>query len=585
MSANVPASSNGVYVPEHRRPLAARPQLWLALMLFALHGALAWGIEIWWARVLLLAHVALFLVWQPTWRGERSLESRQVFLVVVIGLLLAAWSSWWLMAIWIGVLFALLGGNVSGSQHRLQRLAALLAATYLLALLLVWIVPHLFVDQSFEEALVLMVRYALPVLPLVIALLPLEATPRSNPLAVDLFYSLLLFLLVCALVLGSFVIKQVSNDEYPLALAETLLGIAVVLIGLSWLWNPSSGFVGMGHLLSRYLLSLGLPFERWVQGIAEVAESESRPETFIDTALANMRELPWVAGATWRTPRGGGSVGTHSRFAATQTFRDLELTFYTRWSLAPALLLHLKLLTQILGHFYEAKRREQLQRQNAYTQAIYDTGARLTHDVKNLLQSLKSLCAAAESSSPAEGDALNALIRRQLPQVTQRLSNTLEKLSAPQHETATSQVAASVWWENLKQRHTSATVTFEEESAVDGQIPGELFDSVAENLLANAFAKSQHENDLVTAVQFDAREGGQLTICDSGAAIPFDVAATLLQTPVASQTGLGIGLYQAALHAERLGYRLHLVDNEHGRVCFRLAAASRGQPVTAAGRP
>ena len=40
------------------------------------------------------------------------------------------------------------------------------------------------------------------------------------------------------------------------------------------------------------------------------------------------------------------------------------------------MLLHLKLLTQMVGHFYEAKRREQVQRQSACAQATRETGVR-----------------------------------------------------------------------------------------------------------------------------------------------------------------------------------------------------------------
>src|SRR5450631_785240 len=105
----------------------------------------------------------------------------------------------------------------------------------------------------------------------------------------------------------------------------------------------------------------------------------------------------------------------------------------------------------MLGHFYQAKQREELQRHNAYTQAIYETGARLTHDVKNLLQSLRSLCAAAESSSTDEAGALQGLVKRQLPQIAQRLTVTLEKLRAPQ-QAAVQRTDATLWWEGLKQR-------------------------------------------------------------------------------------------------------------------------------------
>ena len=107
----------------------------------------------------------------------------------------------------------------------------------------------------------------------------------------------------------------------------------------------------------------------------------------------------------------------------------------------------------MLGHFYQAKLREENQRQNAYTQAIHETGARLTHDVKNLLQSLRSLCAAVDSSGADEAAALQGLVRRQLPQITQRLTTTLEKLQAP-GKSAGTQADAAVWWNGLKQRYT-----------------------------------------------------------------------------------------------------------------------------------
>ena len=87
------------------------------------------------------------------------------------------------------------------------------------------------------------------------------------------------------LVLGSFVVKQVSQSDYPLALAQTLFAIAVLLVTLSWLWSPRSSFVGIGHLLSRYLMSLGLPFERWVQRLADFADKESDPQRFLAQAL------------------------------------------------------------------------------------------------------------------------------------------------------------------------------------------------------------------------------------------------------------------------------------------------------------
>ena len=548
-----------------------RPQWWFGAMLLALHAALAWGIESLFARAMLLAHFGIFLIWQPVWRGERKLDSRQAFLVVIVGLFLAGWNSWWLMAVWLAVLFALIGGNLLGSEQPRQRMSALLAAIYLLSILLVWVVPHLFIDQEFDTALVVMVRYALPLLPLAMMLIPAPAIARSaSPLAVDLFYSLLLFLLVTGLVLGSFVVKQVSHGDYPLALAQSLMVMGLVLVSLSWLWNPHTGFTGIGHLLSRYLMSLGLPFERWIKSLADLAEREREPSRFLSLALQNMCELPWVAGLSWQAAHSSGELGARSRFQAEFASQDLMLTFHTKWSLSPSLLLHLKLLTQMLGHFYEAKQREETQRMNAYTQAIYETGARLTHDVKNLLQSLRSLCAAAESSRDDEAGALQGLVKRQLPQIAQRLTVTLEKLQAP-HRFSIAQINATAWWESLKQRYTRGEIAFTEGPLdADATVPGELFDSVAENLLQNAIAKAQ-QHTIRIEVAFDAASGGRLTISDSGEAISKIVATRLFSVPVPSRSGLGIGLYQAARQAEQAGYALALVSNEAGNVCFELA--------------
>jgi sensor histidine kinase regulating citrate/malate metabolism len=63
-------------------------------------------------------------------------------------------------------------------------------------------------------------------------------------------------------------------------------------------------------------------------------------------------------------------------------------------------------------------------------------------------------------------------------------------------------------------------------------------------------------------------------VCDSGPAIPEEVAASLLRAPVRSDTGLGIGLYQAARQADAAGYALRLEANRDGEVCFALRRAA-----------
>ncbi len=548
--------------------VATHAHWWLGLMLLTLHAGIAWGIDTPWAPPLLLAHFGLFLMWQPLWRGEGDVETRHAFLVIIVGLLLSALHNWWLIALWLAVLTALIGGSVPGMGGKRQRWVSLLAALYLLSLLLMWVVPQLSARNPVDAQMAMLVRYGLPVIALAILFLRIDPPRIDNRMAVDLFYSLMLFLLVAALVLGSFVIMQMNQGSYALALMQTLMIIALVLAALSWLWNPTAGFAGVEQLLSRYLLSIGLPFEQWVQQLAALAERESDPPRFLHAALEHMLALPWIIGLRWETRAGTGHYGQLDEHAADFSQGDLRLRIHTRWALSPAMLLHLKLLAQMVGHFYAAKEREQIQRQNAYTQAIHETGSRLTHDVKNLLQSLRSLCSAAESSAPEQSGELQALMQRQLPQITQRLNTTLDKLRAPGHAPS-QRLRADAWWVALRQRHALRNLAFVMEGdAATHDVPAEMFDSVADNLIDNAVRKGA-----TVTVSFNPARA-TLQVADNGAAVPAPLATRLFEAPVSSKSGLGVGLYHAARHASQEGYDLTLSDNRDGSVRFTLSSQS-----------
>ncbi len=551
--------------------IARHAHIWLGLMLLTLHAATAWGMGTVWASALLLAHFGLFLMWQPLWQGDGELRPAQALLVILFGLLLATFSSWWLIAVWLAALTALIGGGVPSLTRGRQRLASMMAALYLLALLLMWVVPQLAGQLStdvLQPALVPVVRYGL--LLIALAILFVRAAPARNVthVAVDVFYSLMLFLLVAALVLGSLVLVKTNQGQYLVALAQTLIMIAVALVGLSWLMSPTAGFAGFDQLLSRYLMSVGLPFEQWVQRLAQIAEHESAPQQFLDAALEHMLALPWVIGLRWETPLGSGHYGRLNEHYADFTFDDLTLRIHTRWALSPAMLLHVKLLAQMIGHFHAAKCREQLQRKNAYTQAIHETGSRLTHDVKNLLQSLHALCtlsATAQDNTPEQSAALLALMQRQLPQITQRLSATLDKLGTPD-QIESRHTDAADWWRALQQRYAYRNVRLILQGNLNERsVPGEVFDSIIDNLIENALRKASEVQVTFAPARMT------LTVCDAGEAIPKALAVQLFSAPVASNAGLGVGLYHAARLAAQHAYALTLANNEPGEVCFRLA--------------
>jgi len=555
--------------------LSLRQQDWLAFMLLGLHIALAFGIDMPISKAFLLFHFGCFLLWQPVWRGDQKVYVGQALLIVGAAALLVASASWWLMALWLSVLFGLIGGEVPAIKHFGQRVVSLIAATYLLAILLVWVVPHLFAETEFDERFASVVRYG-PMAPLtVIFLIKTERAPRAAAYVVDLIYSLLLFLMVVVLVLGAFVIRQISHGNYVVALAQALLVIGGILVAVSWLWDPRAGFAGIGHMLTRYFLSVGMPFERWMHSLANLADRERDPDRFVSLAVEEMAAFPWVQGIDWQTSNNRGITGHLSRNGTQCSFGGLQLTLYTRWSPSPALVLHIRLLGRLLADYYETKRREREQRQNAYMHAIYETGSRLTHDVKNLLQSLGSLCAAVESSDERDAAAVRRLMQRQLPQITRRLQSTLDKLSrtdGAHHETA----SAVDWWREVQQRYAHEGVLFDTAGLPAGaEVPVELFDSVGDNFLQNALAKRRTHPGIRIRATLAWEAGCALSVCDSGDALSEQIAQHLFSAPVPSLQGLGVGLYQSARQATAGGYRLALVSNVKGKVCFALVPAAK----------
>jgi len=95
---------------------------------------------------------------------------------------------------------------------------------------------------------------------------------------------------------------------------------------------------------------------------------------------------------------------------------------------------------------------------------------------------------------------------------------------------------------------------------------------VADNLLTNALRKRQSEPWISVEARLSLQPSLNLSVVDSGNAAPEHVARNLFQSPVNSDSGLGVGLYQAARQAARLGYRLALTENLPGQVVMSLAA-------------
>jgi hypothetical protein len=547
--------------------LARRPHVLLAAHLLILHLLAFGGWQIPAVRLLWLVALGLFLIWQPFVAGERPISMLQGITLFLIALLTAAILGPWLLLIWCGALAAVIGGRVLWTDWRRERLGYLLAFGYLVGVSIFGVVPEIspavVLDPLPRE---LFARY-LPVILVFLTFSPARSLSRRAGDAFDLFYGMLVFLVLAVFILGALAYMLVGGVTYVESLFQTSLTFAGALLVVAWAWNPRAGFSGIGSAISRYLLSLGMPLEQWLMQLSEESERENHPERFLAAAMQRLRGMAWARGAAWRVSGDAGAFGDETAFPHVFKADGVVLTVFFRYLPSPSMRWHVEWLLRLVAEFYLVKRQTHELQRMGYLQAVYETGARVTHDVKNLLQSMQLLCyAAAQPGNPGD---VAALLARQLPQITERLKVTLEKLQSPQLE-ATGQVKADRWWSALQARYAHAKVNWVAESGSELNIPEALFDRVAENLLQNALAKRQRTSGLEITLSF---KDGVLTVTDDGEAIPPGKTSSLLREPVDSEDGLGIGLYHAARQAEGLGYRLRLVENRAGCVAFELAPA------------
>jgi len=547
----------------------ARSSRWLSFAMLAFFQFALWlGVEHPWTKPLLLAHLGLFLIWQPLWRKETKLSWQNSSFIILISLSALAWLNWWVLAFWISGLFALVGGRVFTFYSRWQRAYYLILMAYLLAVLLLYIAPHLFNVPAFEDVTSKLLEFGLPLLLLIMAVLPMERDAGDNVQAVDFIYVLLLFTLLTLLVMGSLVFMTLAHVTYLDALLRTLFVMGIALFVLGVLWSPRMGFTGLQASFSRYVLSIGTPLEEWLKQIALAAQQEQNPATFLARANSYLIEMPSISGLSWVSEEGHGTLGASSPHRVELSEDDLRLTLFTSQSVSPTVLLHMSLLVQLLGHFYQAKRREQRLREMTRQQTIYETGARLTHDLKNMLQSLFALTSVAQHDSAKA----QPILKNQLPVLTQRIESLLTKLKAPGEETEDIKMPLSTWWESACQRHQHREIEWVADEVGGDLIPAPMFDCVLDNLLENASNKRLREPSASISVRL-ASEPFCLEVMDTGSAVPDNIARNLLRTVVPSEDGLGVGMYQATRWAQQMGYRLILKENRNGSVRFELSQA------------
>ncbi len=543
----------------------------LGLLLLALHLALWLEPVPWAARPLMGAHFLLFLLWQP-WCGMRNTPSWP-HLGLFLGLAAAFLILFnpWLGLLWKFALLSLLGGReMYRPRDRLANLSALLFLILSIFLLDMNELLPVNLYKNFNSDWV----YLGLSLPLLLLLTINADSETENRVQWDFFHALVLSLLIALISFGSLLSLYVFGLNYPLAVLANVLAFSLFLLLVGWLWVAFAGIDGIGQLWTRQLLYMDNSFEQWLAGLTQPGSYKNlNPEQFLRSALEQLLTIPWISGLGWRSPYGEGWLGHEDKYAGTFNIQSLEITVYAKHPLRGMYYAHVKLLLQLLEHFHQAKRREEMFSQQAHLKAVHETGAKLTHDIKNLLQSLHAITSAMQACrQPEQFGETQRLLQGQLPHLSQRLQRTLDKLKQPDQPSYTN-VPIRAWWDNLRARYRKREVDFSMSIIWNATVPEELFDNVVENLLENALNKRRRETGLRIHVALATSEGRvRLTVCDDGSAVPPEVEKHLLNEPVNSRDGFGIGLYQVAKQAIQGGYRLNLTHNMAGQVCFELSS-------------
>jgi len=509
----------------------------------------------------------LFLLWQPLWSREARINKIQVGLVMVVFLLLAYRFPNESLVFFGLILSGLIGSRLLGqTTFRSFDLLALLILTLEMA---VGLIPATFAQIELPPLFAKIMQSVILVPVLLFYLAPNPGHQKAGRSQVDLMHGLLATTLLGVVLLGGIVINLLYGVDYIDGLLLTVFIVATLTMGISWFWNPGVGHSGIGVLWNRYAMTIGGPFETWINTLTTLIEERYlTPSEFLESACQQLVENDWLNAIQWNFKnfkiRAGNKTGPRLDHRLDE---KTAVVLYFRAEPGAALELHTILLIRMAYQFYLAKVNQEKMRAQEHFATIHHTGARLTHDIKNILQSIKTSIDILDMDE--DNTQSQKLLQTNLTQIGQRLESTLDKLRAPKLNTRVNLVDCHKWIKRIGKLHNAnPRLQFHGDIENNITLPVDLFDSVADNLINNALKKA--DATLIDVRLMSSKDIVVLSICDNGAEIEPEIENSLFAQPVSSGSGMGIGLYQSAIMAHTFNYELELSQNDRGRVCFNL---------------
>ncbi len=554
--------------PLNKKTLAKYEFATLGLMLATLHIALYQN-DILITSTLLLIHLGFFLFWQPLFNSQESINNKSLILSLIIIVGLYYFLNWWFIALWIILLTGFTGG--SALIQGISRGVYALAAVILFLDLSLAITPNLFHLEVLGNELHNTIFYSILFACFVITIWP---NKQRRIVRIDYLHSMLissgLFAFYQSSILVSFTYKQ--NYIESLFITAFLSGLFLLLVSLLWL--PKRGFSGLGQKWEQHILNIGNPFENWVNETALLGKNKKlKPEIFLQFSIEHLLNLPWVSGISWQSGNENEFHGITSKHIFIFEEDNLKMKLYSHIPMGSALKIHAQLLMQLMSYFYQSKLREVTLKNQTHLKAVYETGSKLTHDIKNILQALQTLTGVVQDSNDPEQS--HELLEKQLPLLTQRLQNTLDKLQT-KTDTGQNFKLLSEWWKELQSRYHGRDINFNGSTEKDIEIDTDVFDTILENLLENARSKRRNKPETnITATIHASEKYHYIEVRDSGDPVPESKENILFNQILPSKDGYGIGLYQSAQLAKRNNYQLILTENKKGGVCFRFTSSGQ----------